>query len=367
MKETHPSIIDEAYKILLPKDFIRAKLTDTFFTDVGDAGGTQMYDHNTGGWNYKIADFIGIPHHKLPDIYPPEKVVGSVTNRAAKETGLAPETPVITGVADARIDPIRRAMAGLIPEGCILIYIGTAPSISAYTTEGKLISGSFLGPGGGASKKWFKEQFGFVETKISELVQTNSFELLDKEAEQVEPGSGGLLFLPHMMGERSPMAGDREVPNPYARGVLFGLCLGHKRQHIIRAIMEGVAYQLRIGWDSIKERNPGLELKSAMIYGGGAKSRLWRWIIANVFGFPVHLVSEEEVSALMCACSVAVGLGMYSDISEAVQNLRLTLIDVIKPHTSYVKKYTKLYELYRGVQNDLTKSFNATSLIEEYG
>ena len=348
MLDNHPDVLDEAYKILLPKDFIRAKLSNTFCTDVSDAEGTQLFDRKEGTWNRKLVDFIGVPCEKLPDIYSSTAVVGKVSKEAAEEAGLLEGTPVIAGSGDDAIGVVQQA---LNPVSSTLVYLGTAPAVLVYrsTREEGLewpFLGGWLSAGGGAAIKWFKEEFGRVEEEAAEQAGADVYRLLDEEASKVEPGSGGLLFLPHMMGERSP-------PNPESKGVIFGMSLGHTRQQIYRAILEGITYHLRAILDSAKEFDSGIKVENALVFGGGAKSPLWREIIANVFGLPVYTLSEEETTTLKLACLISVGIGLYKDFPEAAKQLDLSLVGRAEPRKEIHERYEELYVSYRELDEKL--------------
>ena len=359
MVENRPEIVEAAYKFLLPKDFLRTKLTGEFVTDLRDATATQMFDPKTLSWSKEILKITGIPEKILPDIHPSQEVVGKITAEAANETRLKEGTPVIAGCGDGSLEPVMQALK---LEGNMVIYLGTAPILLAYTS--KPIKGAWmqhylggaLSAEGGALLKWFKEQFGNVEEEIAGKIGVSPYKLLDDEASLVEPGAAGLLFLPHMMGERTYLG----KVNPYAKAVLFGLSLGHKRAHIIRALLEGVAFQLRTVWDSVNEQDPDIQVERIYTFGGGAKSGIWRQIIADVMGFPVCLLNEEETASLNLACLISLGLGMHKNMEEIVDKLDLHVIHEDKPNQENQEKYSRLYTLYKRLQEVLEESFSYT-------
>ncbi len=359
MKENRPELIEAAYKFLLPKDFIRTKLTSEYVTDVRDAIGTQMFDPDTSSWSKEILKITGIPKRILPDVHPSQEIVGKVTAEAANETGLKEGTPVIAGCGDGSIEPV---MAALNLEGSMLFYLGTAPILLAYTPRplGSARRPHYLGgplsAEGGALLKWFKEQFGNIEEEVAGRIGASPYKLLDEEASLVDPGAGGLLFLPHMMGERSYF-GKR---NPYAKAVLFGLSLGHRRAHVIRALLEGVAFQMRTLWDSVKETDPELEVERIFTFGGGAKSKIWRQIIADVMGLPVCLLNEEETATLNLACLISLGLGIHKNMEEIVEKLDLHVVHEVKPNQEDQEKYDRLYVLYKKLERIMEEPFSYT-------
>ncbi len=359
LKENEPDLVESAHKFLLPKDFIRTKLTSKFVTDFRDARATQMFDPDSLSWSKEILDLTGLPERILPEVHASEEIVGAVTAEAAHETGLKEGTPVIAGCGDGSLEPVMQA---LDLEGNLVVYLGTAPILLAYSQKPigpprrPNYLGSALSAEGGALLKWFKEQFGSIEEEVAARIGTSPYKLLDDEASKIAAGSGGLLFLPHMMGERSYLG----KVNPYAKGVLFGLSLGHNRAHIVRALLEGVAFQLRTVWDSIKEKAPEIEVERIFTFGGGAKSRIWRRIIADVMGMPVCLLNEEETATLNLACLISLGMGFHKDMKEIVPQLDLHVISEERPNAEDQEKYQRLYVLYRQLEELLEPLFSYT-------
>ena len=359
-----PEIIEKTYKMLLPKDFIRMKLSDTFCTCTSDAPGTAMYDTDNQTWNWKIADYIGLDHEKLPEAYPAEKVVGAITEKAAKETGLHAGIPVITGTSDFGIG--RKVERSVLEQGNILLYLGTGPGIwwvSSDDSFNRRSSLSILGVAG-TMPQWFKNTFCQEDIVRAEEQGVNVFELLDSEAEKIEPGSEGLIVLPHLMGERA--YGGRTIAeegrlNPFARAVFFGFCMGHTRYHMFRAICEGITYHLRLCWEHIQAANPGSSSDLIIATGGGAKSRLWRQIIADIFNLPVCRLNQLETSTLGLACLTAVGIGLYKDFDEAVAKVENPKTETIQPNPSNIARYNEMFDVYTRLEMDLESFFQPTS------
>ena len=339
IKENHPKVFNDTHKFVLPKDYIRMKLTGRILTDVGDAMGTLMYDREKGSWDYPLLDFIGVSHDMLPEVSEPDQVIGSVTVEGASETGLREGTPVIAGTGDAYCISI--GLGGTIKPRRAAVYLGSAPAIFTPAKDRRF--GGFMGPGG-QSLRWF---WGLLSPKDSKI----PYEVLDMEAEEVEPGSEGILFLPHLMGERGPSY------NPHAKGVLFGLSLYHKRGHIIRAMMEGIAFQLRLILNSIRQSETMDEISEIVAIGGGAKSFVWRQIIADVFNVPVCLPDREETATIGLAVLLAVGLGIYRDIYESSKKVGLRVIERIEPRETYHRQYEKMFSLYVKLENALSEFF----------
>lgn len=360
IKDKYPEIFNKMYKFLLPKDFLRMKLTGAMVTDITDATWTMMYDVKNQCWDNVLQSFIGISDDKFPKVYPSEMVVGKVNAKAAKKTGLKEGTPVIAGAADAHCMII--GLRNFFEPGKAVIYLGTAPGIFVCTKEYQkdwrikpirwalsgnektLLFGNFISVGG-ASLKWFIDQFGDKEIRVAKKSKVSPYKVLDDEANKVEPGSDGLLFLPHLIGERSPY-------NPYSKGVMFGLSLGHRREHIVRSLMEGVAYQLKMIVDEIES-----EINEIIVVGGGAKSRVWRQIIADMFERPVVLLEDEEISSLGLAFLTSIGLGIHKNIFEASEQLHLKLNDKIEPRRKFHERYKKMYEIYKDLEEVLSDLF----------
>lgn len=362
IKRHHPEILDKAYKVLLPKDFIRMKLSGSFCTDQNDAGGTAMYDSENNSWNWKIVDFIGLDHEKLPAVHPSDEVVGAVTEKAAKETGLVEGIPVIAGTGDYGIG--RRVERTVLKPGNILLYLGTGPGVwwmSPDASEGQRSRNSICILGvAGTMPQWFKNTFCQEDVVQARNQGVNVYDFLDSKAEKIEPGVDGLVVLPHLMGERS-YAGrtTREEGrlNPFARGVFHGLCMGHTRYHMFRAIREGITYHLRLCWEHIQETNPGSSSNLIVATGGGAKSRLWRQIIADVFNLPVSRLKELETSTLGLACLTSVGIGMHEGFEEAASRVENPMIDVVHPDPSNTMRYAETFKQYKRLEINLEPFF----------
>jgi xylulokinase len=362
IKRHEAKIIEKTYKVLLPKDFIRMKLSDTFCTDTSDAGGTAMYDSEKKMWNWRIVDYIGLDHDKLPEVYPAEKIVGAITDKIENETGLVAGTPVITGTSDFGIG--RRVERSVLKPKNILLYLGTGPGVwwvspNENPSRRSRTSLCILGVAG-TMPQWFKNTFCHEDSVRAEELGINVFDLLDSEAEKIEPGIDGLIVLPHLMGERS--YGGRTVSeegrlNPFASGVFYGLCMGHTRYHMFRAVREGIAYHLRLCWEHIQAANPGSKSNLIVTSGGGANSRLWRQIIADTFNLPVYRLKELETSTLGLACLTASGLGMYKNFEEAASKVKNPLIEQIQPNPNNIMRYTEMFELYKRLEMSLEHFF----------
>jgi xylulokinase len=346
--ENHPSVYEKAYKFLVPTDYLRTKLTGDFCTDPSSAGGTEMSDWGTGEWNWGLIDFLGIRRSLFPEIHPSDKIIGSVTEKAASEMGLSTSTRVITGGGDFSMT--RPVLLRLEADGCLLLYLGTAPIGGLITKDGNFQGIGGMSAGGGAALKWFKEQFCANEEYIAERTGQSPYFLMDQEISMIKSGSEGVVFLPHLMGERRPY-------NDYARGSFFGLSLGHSREHLMRAVIEGITFQLRTYWEFAKN-SLGVEVDHILVFGGGGKSRFWRQLIADVFGYPTYKLKYDDLSDLHLAVLSSVALGYYKDLDEAYSRIDLSFIECLEPSTEYQEDIEKAYKLFRKVEDSLEKAYN---------
>ncbi|MCK5626073.1 hypothetical protein KAI11_04385, partial [Candidatus Bathyarchaeota archaeon] len=212
----------------------------------------------------------------------------------------------------------------------------------------------------GTAPQWFKNNFCKEDVIRAKELGVNIYTFLDSKAQELEPGMGGLVFLPHIMGERAfegRTRNDIANFNPHARGVLFGLCLGHSREHIFRAIREGAAYHLYLCWEMIQSLNPGIVANRIITSGGGGQSRFWRQIIADVFNLPVWVPKELETGSLAVSCLISVSAGIYRDFTEAMKHINNPLTDVVEPIEKNRIQYRKMFSLYKKLEEDLKDLF----------
>lgn len=343
IKENYPEILDKAYKFLVPTDFLRTRFTGDFCTDATNAGGTNLFNRQKMEWDWDLTDHIGLRHDLFPTIRETGEFSGQVTEDAARDSGLSEGTPVITGGGDAPVTNM--LLSQLEARNCLLIYLGTAPITRIVTKEGKSMPMGTMSAGGGAGLKWFNEQFCLLETELSKKTNGSPYDLMNQEMSRIEPGSDGLVFIPHMMGERTPY-------NDYARGVYFGLSLGHTREHMMRALVEGITFQLRSYWEVAKEKE-GIEPDYIIVYGGGSKSRFWRQFIADVFGYAVYKLKFDDLSPLHLAVMSAVASGYYKNVQEAYRKVDLSLVERLEPSRNQKDKLDRAYNLFKNVDKAL--------------
>lgn len=351
-------------KVILPKDYVRMKLTGSIATDPSDASNTLLFDITSRTWSEEISATLGFPPQLLPEVIPSISYAGGIHRGAARRLGLEADTPVVTGAGDS----IAAATAsGLVPGGAALTVIGSAGNVSValgspvVDPKGRVHTGcyatdeSWIATGvqqaAGLALQWLRDclrSASGLDLQFSDLVQ---------KAGGVAAGSGGLIFLPHLTGERSPRY------RPHSRGVLFGLSMEHSPAHLARAVMEGVVYAQRESIDALNEL--GVPVGSLQAAGGGARSRLWRSIQASVNRLPVAYVTarEESVdsSALGAAMMAGVHVGFYPTLEEGARLFAAGEEEVEQPNESDAALYEEGFRLYRELSRSLSPAFEALS------
>lgn len=352
-RENLPGVYEKTDKILQSNGYIAYRLTGEMTQDVCNAYGWHCFDMRRGKWDYAMAKELEIPPDFLPDIVSCDTVIGRVTEKAAAETGLLAGTPVVAGGLDAACGTLG---TGVLREGETQEQGGQAGGMSicleSYRADPRLILSFHVVPGkwllqggttgGGGAMRWFEQEFGGEERLLAEKTGRSSLEQLNALAEKLAPGSDGLIFLPYMNGERSPLW------DPKAKGVFFSLDFQKTKGHMVRALMEGVAFSLKHNLDTAKEAGATVKVLRAM--GGSANSRLWTQIKADVTGLPIVVPSSDTATALGAAMLAGVGTGFYRDYEEAV---KLTVRDTrfhtpnaenFEIYENAYKKYLRLYE-----------------------
>ncbi|MGI6527874.1 MAG: FGGY-family carbohydrate kinase [Caldicoprobacterales bacterium] len=356
IKNNKPDLYERACKFLLVEDYLLFKLTGRFVSEQSLLSSTGYFDINTGAYWDKILNAAGISVEKLPQIQPCATVVGNVTKEAAAETGLDSQTVISTGA----MDQISSAVgAGNVVPGVITETTGTALAIGAtvdkpnYNNPEKVIihrhfNGKYIYlpycQTSGIVLKWFKDEF--LESLVEKSRQENVsvYTLVDQLAENVEAGAGGLIMLPNFAGKLSPDY------NPDAKGVLYGLGLDTRKEHIIRAIMEGVAYMLKENIELLSRL--GIDVKEVRSLGGGSKSTLWLQIKADVLNKAVIGMDISETTSLGAAIMGAISIGLY-DTHEEIYEKCISIKERLEPNTHHVKIYEQGYRQYLKIYNRL--------------
>jgi len=343
-----------ASTLLLPKDYIRLRLTRQIATDPSDAASTLLFDVAAREWSDQMVELVGIERSLLPRVVASHEVTGTVTRQAARASGIPAHTPVVAGGGD---QPVSAIGNGVIAPGALLATLGTGgqlfspaaepahdPDLRTHTfchavPDCWYVMGAILSAG--LCLRWLRDQvFGGLEL---------DYAALSEAAAAAEPGAEGLLFLPYLLGERTPHMDAR------ARGVFFGLALRHERRHIVRAVMEGVAFAMRDSLDIF--RAIGVSPRRIIAAGGGAHNPLWRQVLADVFGTPLAVVHTREPAAAGAALLAGVGVGVFPDFQQATERA-VQLGDTVEPNRARVARYDELHELFRSLYPRLKDAFH---------
>lgn len=340
VRENEPKIWELVKSVMLPKDYIRFCLTGEKATDVADASGTLLLDVENREWSNKLISLVEMDAEILPKLYESQEITGKVSARCAAETGLTAGIPVVAGAGDNAAGAIGM---GLSAPGAVGITIGTSGVVFAVTNKPSIdLKGRIhtlchaipetwhltgVTQAAGLSFKWFRENFA----------ADKSFDDLVKLAGKVPAGADGVLWTPYLMGERTPHI------DPNAKASLIGLSAKHTKAHIVRAILEGVAFSLR---DSLEiYKNLGIPLGTIRLGGGGAKSPLWRQIQADVFGQNVEILEAEEGAAYGAAILAGVGAKYWKSVYEAC-NKTIEVKQVVKPNLENIEILNNQYKTY---------------------
>ncbi len=327
--EHDPDLVARTARFLAMKDFIRLQLTGTIATDPSDARGTMLFDPDREHWSRPLLEVIGIPPEKLPPIRPSTEIAGGVTARAAQMTGLVAGTPVVVGGGDTLCTRIG-TYAEKTQRACL--YLGTAAWISVPQRRAGCFSATATT---GAALRWLVGLFDPAQGDVP----AGAYEALTAQAESVSPGAEGLIFLPHLMGERGP------ENDPDAKGVLFGLTLAHGQAEITRAVLEGCALHIRSILDHLLDE----PLDEMAVVGGGAKSALWRGIIADANGLTVMVPAVLEAGALGAAILAGVGVGVYDEVESASRRL-VRIVEWREPDSHCRRLYDRIYPVYMDLE-----------------
>ncbi|GAB4112302.1 MAG: xylulokinase [Candidatus Caldatribacteriota bacterium] len=369
IKKNEPHIFNNIYKVIQSKDYINYKLTKRIVTDYSIAATFQAMSLKSLNWEPEIFKITGIPIEIMPEIKESTDIIGTIEPNIAQELNLSTETKVVAGGADTVIAALGCAA---INNGDLVISLGTCSDVTMcsnfaiFDQEMRmgcypyLRKGQYLTIAGanssGISLKWFRDVlFKDVNTKIKKN-NINIYAVMDKLAEEIPPGSEGLNFLPFLSGERSP------IFNSKARGIFAGINLKHKQGHFIRSILEGVAL-------SIKDRvllheKLGLKIERVMISGGGAKSTLWKRIIADMIDYPLNTVNIKESTALGAAILAMVGSKVYNNIEELFDKVSI-IGEKVNPLQKNKIIYDAKYNLYKLLYNSNVKFFKELDKFEK--
>lgn len=353
LRNHEPQHYERVRKILLPKDYIRFRLTGEFATEVSDASGTALFNVRQRDWAYEMLDMLNLPNGWFPQVYESPEITGRISEEAAGQTGLAAGTPVAGGGGDQAAGAVG---TGIVESGIVSSSLGTSGVVFAYLDEpavdpeyrthtfchavpGKWhVMGVMLMAGG--SLHWYRDTLAEQEKQAAQAQGIDAYDLIIRQAMQVSPGCDGLTFLPYLSGERTP------YPDPYARGVFFGLTLSHTRAHLARAVLEGVAFGIRDSFEILHAM--GVKVREVRATGGGARSPEWRQMMADVTGHPHATLNAEEGPAYGATLLAGVGTGVWSSVPEACRAV-LQIQSRTQPDPAQAARYAPPYQTYRAL------------------
>lgn len=353
VQQNEPGVYAQARHILLPKDYLRFKLTGDYAMDKADGAGTILFDLRARDWSPEVLAALNIPAEWLPPTFEGPEVTGVVSVAAAAETGLLAGTPVVGGGGDQAAQAVG---VGAVEPGVIALTLGTSGVVFATTPSalvepaGRLHAFCHAVPGRWHFMGVMLSAAGSLQWYRDALAPGVSFDGLIAEATNVSPGSEGLLFLPYLSGERTPH------PDPLARGAWVGLTIRHSRPHLTRAVLEGVAFGIKDSFTLIQGAGLG-GIEQVRVSGGGAKSALWRQIMADVLGAELVTVNTTEGAAYGAALLAAVGAGFYGTVDEACQ-ATIEITGRTEPGPA-AAAYADVYPLYQALYPALQNEFKA--------
>ncbi|MHA2153414.1 MAG: xylulokinase [Candidatus Thorarchaeota archaeon] len=353
IKQTEEPTFKKTHKFLLVHDYLVFRLSDELVTDFSNASRTMLFDIRKAAWSEKLLDGMGIPKEKLPMTVEPGKQVGELTSTASKETGLKEGTPVIAGGGDQQCAALG---IGVVREGRLKSTTGTGTFLLAHSRTVRLDPGlrvlcsrhvvpdSFVIEASmfttGSVLKWFRDTLGVEEVSSADERGVDPYDVITEEAGKIPPGSEGVVHIPHFVGAGAPNW------NPYARGIFAGLALGHTRAHIIRAILEGVSYEIRTNVEVMREL--GLPSREVRVTGGAARSETWMQIQADVLRTPVIRTQMEEATAVGAAILAFNGVGVFKSVSQAAEEMVQTL-EPLEPTKETLKVYQNGYKTFKSL------------------
>ncbi len=353
VRRHEPEIYARIAHILLPKDYIRLRLTGSYAMDKADGSGTLLFDLAARDWSPEVCGALSIPAAWLAPTYEGPEITGEVTQRAADATGLPAGAAVMAGGGDQSAGAVGM---GIVRPGVVSVTLGTSGVVFAATDapliepQGRLHAFCHAVPGrwhvmgvtlaAAGSLQWYRDT----------LAPGVAFDTLLDEAAETPPGSDGLLFLPYLSGERTP------YPDPLARGAFVGLTLRHRRAHMTRAVLEGVAFSMRDCF-ALLEGVGIRDIAEARLSGGGARGALWRQILADVLGVTMEAAVADEGAAYGAALLAGVGSDFWPDVDTACASIPAGARTA--PQVANAERYAALYQQYRALYPALTPTFHA--------
>lgn len=362
VRKHEPEIYAKARHILLAKDYIRYKLCNVFATEVSDASGMGLLDVPNRCWSQEVLEKLDIDPAMLAKVYESPEVTGTITAEAAALTGLKEGTIVVGGAGDNAAAAVG---TGVVEDGRAFATIGTSGVVFAHTDKlsidpkGRVHTFCCAVPGAwhvmgvtlaaGQSLKWYRDNFCDADKVEAEKQGVDPYDLMTAEAAKTPIGSNRLIYLPYLMGERTPHL------DPDCRGAFVGLSGMHTRYDLVRAVMEGVTFSLRDCAEIL--RGMGVQSDVILACGGGGSSAFWRQMMADILGCPVATTISKEGPALGVAILAGVGAGLYPSVPEACRKI-VGVNASQAPVAEHVAEYDKFYEIYRGLYPALKDSWH---------
>lgn len=371
IKNNEPHIFNATHKFLSPAGYCTFKLTDTFTINTGDAGLFYPYDYRKEEWNEHIATAIGVPLEKYPRIYRSTDVVGQITSQAAEEIGLRAGIPVVAGGTDISSAALG---VGVTQAGQAYYSMGTGSNLGIMlpteqeVNEFRILKWPHVLPGltmfdapmafTGASLKWFHDKFGDSEWKLADRLGQNVFDLFTAQAARVAPSSDGLLYLPYLGNALAPNW------NSSACGSFFGIRPSTTRAHFIRALIEGVAFDL---YSNVRvAQDAGVKIDGLILNGGPTQSRFWNQITANVVNLPLTIPDITEAAPLGDAILAGVGAGLYANPLEPISSL-VKIRETVEPDAAMHERYRDFFALWSDIYDQMKDNMEVhRQLLDKY-
>jgi xylulokinase len=361
VRQHEPKVYEKTRHILLPKDYIRYRMTGDYATEVSDASGTLLLDVVNRTWSDKLLGLLEIDKGLMPRLHESPDVTGTLHAEAAKALGLVAGIPVVGGGGDQAAGAVGN---GIVKAGIVSASLGTSGVVFAHSDtptrdpKGRVHTMCHAVPGkwcvfgcmlaAGGSFQWFRNQLGHDELALAKKRKVDPYQLLIAAAEKAEPGAGGLFFLPYLTGERCPH------PDPNARGGWIGLTARSTRNDMIRALLEGVTFGMRDALEVMREMNiPTSEVRAS---GGGARSKFWRQLQADIYNAPIVQINASEGPAYGVALLAGVGTGVWKSVEEAC-GAAIRRTEKISPNKKLSARYEPVYAVYRKLYFDLKERF----------
>jgi xylulokinase len=356
VRQHEPQVWSRARSILLPKDYVRFELTGARAIDVAEASGTLMFDVVSRKWSAPLLEISEISESLLPRVFESQEISGRISKGGAEATGLIEGTPVVAGAGDQAAGAVGM---GIVRPGAVSATIGTSGVVFAATSrpvldpKGRIHTFCHAIPNrwhvmgvtqaAGLSLRWFRDQFG-----AGNEAGADPYDRLTSEAAKIPAGADGLLWAPYLMGERTPHL------DPHARGALAGITAQHTRAHVVRAILEGVAFSLRDTLTIFNELK--IPMESIRLGGGGARAPLWRQIQADIYNMTAEIIEAEEGSAYGAALLAGVGSGVWPSVEQACDSA-VKVAERVPPDPDRAARMNRQYSVYRKLYPALREVF----------